>query len=346
MSDLSAVGCADCGALYLGGADLERCPSCGHAALSEAEPRHAATPERWIPRTFAADAAATALAAHIAPVWFATAELDASLLASRLVPVWWPRWLVDVDAAGIWEIEAGFDYPVESSQEVYDGGSWTTRKVTETRVRWEPRLGRVQRRYDNLVVPALADEAARTEAIGDVDLDGAEPCPTTIDTPLQLPDRSPEDQWPAVLAALREQIGADCGRAVGADHVRDLFLEVDGGGAHWTLLLVPGYATWYLDDEGQVRTLLVNGSTGQPGGPRLASPAAGRRWAMIWFATGGGIALLGLVVGVVGLVLWFLLPVAGVLVAIGAVVALAGFWPLGAASGWNRRELATDAATR
>jgi hypothetical protein len=61
------------------------------------------------------------------------AELDPALLSSRLRPVWWPHWLVDARVEGRWEAEAGYDYEVQSAQEMYEGGRWSTHEVTETR---------------------------------------------------------------------------------------------------------------------------------------------------------------------------------------------------------------------
>jgi hypothetical protein len=98
--------------------------------------------------------------------------------------------------------------------------------------------------------------------------------------------------------------------------------------------------TWYADDEGRTHVLLMDGATGEVRGRRLASVARGRKWAIGWFTAGGALVGLGLVLGVVGLVLWFLLPVAGVVIAVGALVGLVGIAPLVQPVQWNQRELA------
>lgn len=327
---MNAVGCATCGAVHLG-VEGTVCPACGSGPISPAEPERP-VPERVIPRRIDARAARERLAAFVAPVWFAVDELAPEVLASRLAPVWWPAWLVDVNAAGIWEAEAGFDYAVQSSQEVYGGSGWTTQQVTDTRTRWERRTGRLRRKYDNLAVPALGDDpvSARDPAASEPWTERA------IDGAIRLPDRSPEEQWPAVLEQLRAQSGAECARACGAEHVRELFLDVDANGAHWTLLLRPGYTTWYTDEAGRTHVLRIDGATGEVAGPRFASVARGRRWALAWFAAGGSIVAVGLLLALVGVVLWFLLPVAGVVLVGGALIGMIGAWPWLQPGRWNQ----------
>lgn len=332
---MSAVACESCGAVHLDVVGTG-CPACGSGPLSPTTPKHPASPERLVPRSIDTTEAERKLADAASEVWFAVDDLDPKRLASRLVRVWWPSWLVDVDAAGIWEAEAGFDYPVESSQEVYGPGGWTTRKVTETRTRWERRTGRLRRRYDNLTVAGLAKDPAGD----DVPAPSVAWTPDATDGAIRLPDRSPDEQWPDALEVLRDRAGEECARACGADHVRELFLDVDASGAHWSLLLRPGYTTWYTDDDGRTHVLVVDGSTGKVSGRRLASVARGRKWALGWFAAGGVLVATSGLLGVVGLLIWFLLPVAGVGLVIGALVGLVGIWPLVGPARWNQQELA------
>ncbi|MEZ4235369.1 MAG: hypothetical protein R3F59_04260 [Myxococcota bacterium] len=329
---MTVVACARCAALHAApGAAPSRCPACGAEALQEAPAERRPSPERRAVGKVDAAGARKRLADAAGAVWYATPDLAQAASEARVTPLWWPHWLCDVDAVGIYQAELGFDEEVESSQEVYEGGRWSRRTVTEQRARWEPRVGRLQRRYDNLVVPALA--GPQPAPVG-----GTEPC-AELPGVVRLPDRAQAEQWPAVLTALREAVGADLVRAAGADHVRELFLELDGDGAHWTLLLAPAFATWYADDDGVVHVLTVDGTTGEVRGPRLASVAAGRKWAGVWFVTGGVIGGLGLLLGVVGLIVWVLLPGAGVMMLVGALVAMVGLWPLFAPAAHNRGEL-------
>jgi hypothetical protein len=327
-------GCDGCGAMHRM-AEAGACPACGTGTVSACEAPDV-VPERYLPRQVDRAEAAARLGKSLEPVWFPVEDLGAERLGQRLVPVWWPRWLVDVEAQGAWQAEVGYDEAVESSQEVYRGGRWTSRQVLESRTRWEPRAGRMRRRYDNVEVPALsADSGAQP-----VEPIATEPWTETAqDGPIRLPDRDPADQWPAAVEEVRKKVGADCQRATGADHVRELYLELGAEQADWTVLLVPAWITWYRDEQGQTRVLRVDGVTGEVSGPRLASVAAGKRWARLWYLSGLLIALLGLLTGLVGLVVWLLLPLAGLLLLVGALVGLVGLWPHLQPERWNGQEL-------
>ena len=100
------------------------------------------------------------------------ATLRAATLQSRLQKLYLPRWLVDGDVQAEWQADAGFDYQVVSHQDRFDEtkGDWQSEQLTETRVRWEPRLGRLQRHYDNVAAPAIEEDGALQKAIGDYDL--------------------------------------------------------------------------------------------------------------------------------------------------------------------------------
>ena len=45
--------------------------------------------------------------------------------------------------------------------------------MTETRVRWEPRVGRLNRAYENVAAPALDDHRALMARLGNLNLSSA-----------------------------------------------------------------------------------------------------------------------------------------------------------------------------
>lgn len=342
--DRIVVGCDRCRAVHLAppGSEGAVCPGCGAGAVSVAEPRRAVEPEVVVPFATTEEEVRRQLQAFVAPVWFPTRELDAAVLASRLRRVWWPRWLVDADAAGAWEAEVGFDYPVESSQEVLEGGSWTTRRVTETRQRWEPRGGRVVRRYDNVPVAALRGWDTLEARLGAMPLSPASPGSAAAlgEGWVRLPDLGEAEQWPAAVEGLRARVGEDCRAAAGAQHLRDLRLDLRADAPHWTWLLTPGFATWYADDDGVRHLLLVHGGTGRVAGPRMASPARGRTVGLGLIAAATALGAAGACAGLLGVVLWILLPVAAVVLLLALVVGCVAFWPFVGPAGWNRAQRA------
>ncbi len=327
----TAVSCARCGAVHEVVDASAPCPACRGAVEPATAPAHA--PERVRAPTVDREAAGAALARWVAAgPWFPCDDL--ARLGERLQPVWWPYWLVDVDATALFQCEVGFDYTVESTVEVYANGSWTSRPQQETRTRWEPRAGRLRRRYDDVGVAGLATQPffhARTSAAGAAPFDAA----LVGDAPVRVPDRSPEEQWPTAFAHVRFLAGEDCARAAGAQRVRETYLDLDAAQAAWTWLLVPGWVTWYADDDGEVHVLRVDGATAALDGLVLASPAKGRRWALIHGTSAALLAGAALVCGLVGLLLWILLPVAGVLGALAIAEGVVAGWCAWRPGSWN-----------
>ncbi len=302
-ADLHAVGCLTCGVAHLVPTDARalRCPSC---LAEELEPQSARlrpeAPELTIP--FSPSLTPADLSSRFAEwlhgVWPRPQDLGAQRLLSRLNRVYLPMWLVDGEVEGTWRARMGFDYQVESSLERFtEGGGWSSRRVKETRVRWEPRVGRIRRTYENLPVPALElqEEEEVAARLGRYQLDRAVAyTPAAVaDAALRVPSLLPEEAWPLGRAALDRCAAADCQRAAGAQHSDEFTLSADYHDLNWTQLLLPFFVSYYEDDNGRVIPVWVNGQTGRISGLRRASLRKA------WRATGavGIVAALGLLVG-------------------------------------------------
>ena len=301
-----------------------RCPHCCQADLVPlAEPAQLPyhhPPELVVPFSLKVEAAAARIEGFAEGIPFAPEDLNPQTLRSRVQRLFVPQWLVDGDVTALWEAEAGFDYDVVSHQERYaDGSGWSTREVRETRIRWEPRVGRLARTYENVVAPALEDQATLHRAIGAYK-GAAQPfVPALLDDVLvRLPDRSPAAAWtdaePAFLATAAEE----CSQACAADHIRQFRWSPEYSSLNWTLRLLPVYATYYLDDEGQPCPVLLNGETGQISGLRRGSMKRAQQRALIIAAVAAVLFILSLVTGLVGIAVPPLLVFAG----IGGLIAL------------------------
>lgn len=97
----------------------------------------------------------------------------------------------------------------------YANGQWQTREVKETRIRWEPRAGRLQRSYHNVVAPALEDQPEIDRRVGPYDHTTAQLFATAkVDEALvRLPNRAPDDAWPEAAAALQRRGADECRQA-------------------------------------------------------------------------------------------------------------------------------------
>jgi hypothetical protein len=299
-------------------------------------------PELVIPFSESDDLLARGVEAFARGIPLPPAGLNAEALESRLQTTYFPTWLVDAEVEALWEAEAGFDYQVLSHEEYYDDArrGWVTREVEETRTGWEPRIGSLHRTYQNLRAPALEEDAALRKDLGDWNAADAVPfVSTTVEQALvALPNRAPEDAWPAVVPAVRSRAAEECRKAVGAEHLRQFRWRLTTVERNWTMLLVPVYATGYQDDEGRVRPLLIHGQTGQVAGARRASMKRARRRALVV----GAAALLMLVVSLILVGAGLIVPPLAVAGGIGGLVALVtglgALVPMARAWQFNRRQ--------
>ncbi|MGD8245275.1 MAG: hypothetical protein PVI63_08800, partial [Anaerolineae bacterium] len=303
---LHAVTCEGCGWSYL--LPVKRSlPSCPHCFQSLLVPLSGEVqdlpsvrpPEFVVPFALSAETLAQRVADFSRPIPFPPEDLNSTALRSRMQAVYLPTWLVDAEVEALWEAEAGFNYRVVSHEERYDDGrgGWRTREVEETRVRWEPRVGRLRRSYHNVPAPALEQDAALRDRLGDWDAAAAEPYRPSLlaGAVVSLPSRTPEDAWPAVLPAVRLRAAEECRRAADADHFRQFRWKLERVNRNWTMRLLPVYATYYEDDEGHAQVLLIHGRTGRVDGLRRGSMRRARRRAL----TVGMVALLMLAVSLV-----------------------------------------------
>jgi hypothetical protein len=344
---LTAVHCAHCGEAHLvpAGEVPARCPFCFQAPVT---PQPAALrgepPEQALPYRVSEEKLAGILDRWARGGLFRPNELRASVLTQRVQRYLVPLWLVDGRVEAAWRADVGFDYQAVSYQDRYsEWGGWRSEEVKEGRVRWEPRVGRLSRAYENLVAPALEDHRALMGRLGDFDLGqrvgyGPE---AVAGAAVRVPTLEPEAAWPGAEAAFVRAAQEECRLAAGADHVRDFRIGAEYEGLNWTLLLLPAYATWYREGE-RAWPVLVNGQSGRVSGVRRASTRKANvtslvlgAIAVLLFLVGGLMALLGAAVPPV-------VAVGGVLLVVGLLLAVVAPGPAIGVWVFNRRALPDD----
>lgn len=339
---LMAVHCANCGEAHLvpEGEIPSRCPLCfqGPVAPQPAYLREE-SPEQILPYGISEQKLTAILERWSGGGWFRPADLQASTLTRRAQRYFIPLWLVDGRVEAAWRADVGFDYQVVSYQDRYrEGAGWSSQEVKEMRVRWEPRVGRLDRTYENLAAPALDDHRKLMTRLGDFDLSQrADYSPKAVtNAVVRIPSLEPEAAWLGAEAAFVRAAQAECQQAAGADHIRNFTLDATYHNLNWTQLLLPAYATWY-EEGGSVWPVLVNGQGGRVSGVRRASARKANVTslvlgvvALILFVVGGLMALLGAVVPPVA-------ALGGVTLLIGLLLAIVA--PIPAISAWvsNRR---------
>lgn len=255
-----------------------RCPRCFRAELVPLGEQidqlpYNRPPEMVLPFTLNAATLASGIQSFAQGIPFPPDDLNAQTLRGRLRPVYLPMWLVDTEVQANWQAEAGYNYNVVSHQDRFAGGSWSSQEVQEGRVRWEPRLGKLTRVYQNVPAPALEDHARLSAALGDFDLASATPYRTELmeKACVRLPNRPPQDAWSDASPAFQAAAAQECRQATAADHIRQFAWQPQFKNQNWTLLLQPIYSTYYLDDEGQPQPVILHGQKGRVNGSRRAS---------------------------------------------------------------------------
>ncbi len=345
--DLEAAICEQCDWSYLlpRGSLSRPCPNCFQTKLTPlAEetddlPYHQ-PPELYLPFTVTAETLTRNIQTFAGGIWFAPSDLSPQNLVDRLQRVYLPLWLVDSDAQAIWQAEAGFDYEVVSHQDAYNQNrnGWVSREVTETRVRWEPRAGRLRRAYHNIAAPALEEHQQLKQKLGPYELGEARPFrPEAIsNTTMRLPNRVPADAWPEAIPPIRTAAAEECRRACQADHLREFRWSAEYANQNWTLLLLPLYTTYYLDDNQAIQPVLIHGQTGRLHGPRRASMRRAQHTALVILIIAVVVFGLGLIAAAAGLLVppLLILGIIGLIVALG--IGLLAIAPLVIAWQFNR----------
>jgi hypothetical protein len=346
---LTAVHCATCGEAHLvpqalvpqpGGEARLRCPFClqktatPQPTLLREEP-----PEQVLPYQVSPQQLAGTLERWAKGIWFRPTDLKADTLAKRAQRYLVPLWLVDGHVEATWRADVGFDYQVVSYQDRYrDGAGWSSQEVKETRVRWEPRVGRLDRVYENVAAPALDDHRQVMSRLGNFDLSQRDDyAPQAAnEAAVRIPTLDPQAAWPGAEAAFVRTAQAECQQASGADHIRDFTIQAAYSDPNWTLLLLPAFVTWYEEGE-QVWPVLVNGQSGHVSGAKRASARKANVTSLVLGAIALVLFLLGGALSLLGAVLPPIIAVGGVILLLGVLLAVAA--PIPAISVWvfNRR---------
>jgi hypothetical protein len=315
---------------------LSTCPACLEASGSP-EPAHLRRepPELLIPFAIERQQAEERLAEWARGGWFRPHEMRAELLSTRLRTYYFPVWLVDCDIAAVWRAEMGYDYQAASFRERYQGGRWVSEQLAETRVRWEPRAGRLKRHYDNVAVRAMEAHDVWMSRLGGYDFRQRKPYARQAieQSVVRVPDFAPEAAWPDAERALDGLAALECKKASQADHVRNWAMDAQYEALTWTQMLVPAYVTWYREGEAS-HPVWINGQSGHIHGPKYAS---GRKAYTTSLIAGGLAALLfltGMLLVLIGSAVPPLIGLGGLMV-IGALL-LGLLAPIPAIWAWLR----------
>ena len=340
---LNVFYCAHCHSAHLAPTDvtLTACPACLHAEITpEPERMRREPPELVTPFAVDSQQASSALARWAKGGWFRPDELRADVLLARVRPYYFPVWLVDSHVEAVWQAEMGYDYEAVSYREQYQGGRWVSEQATETRIRWEPRVGRLARHYDNVAVPAMAEHDLWMTRLGGVDYRTRKAYdPQAIERcVVRVPDHDPEAAWPDAEHVLNRTTSIECKSASEASHVRNWAMRAQYQRLNWTQMLVPAYVTYYGEGEGMY-PVWINGQSGAVYGVRLVSQRKATVTSVVLGGTAAGLFLLGMILAIVGAALVAPLAIGVILVVLGLLLGLLA--PVPAIWAWFKNRKAT-----
>jgi hypothetical protein len=298
-------------------------------------------PELIVPFSVTPDGIAGNLHDFSRSIPFAPKDLRAENLQGRLQRIFIPMWLVDVDVRASWQSEVGFDYDVISFRDEFADrqGGWSEQRVTETRIRWEPRVGNLARTYPNTPAPALEEHAELVSKLGTHALDSAQSYSASSiqDAYARLPNRAPEDAWPDAMPVLRSLAAEECQQAGEAEYRRDFRWSPEYSNQHWTQVLLPIYTTHYFDDDKQPQLVLIHGQTGKIHGARRASIQRARNASLLMFGLASALGIPSLLASVLPILPNEFRSLAGCPLVLSFLLGILSILPIAVAWQFNRR---------
>ncbi len=262
-----SVRCTRCGATttLASGEAAGACAFCGTPAVVEAPAREdLVRPEGVLPFKVPRDAAAQSFRQWLSSLWFRPNDLKSRSSLVKLQGVYVPFWTFDAATHSAWTAEAGYHYQVPV--EVVENGRTVTRM--ETRTRWEPASGTLEKFFDDLPVAASKGlDRGMAERV--------EPFPTKDLAPYDpsflsgfLAEEYAVDLKDALGLAeerMREEIRQACAREVPGDEYRNLEVVSQFTGVAYKAALLPLWIAAY-QYGGKPYRFLVNGVTGKTSG--------------------------------------------------------------------------------
>ena len=285
IADSVVASCPHCKRLFLlpNQAGNALCPLCHGAELtSQAGYVRKEAPEAIIPLRLKSSDLQKILSDFLAKTPYPEADLSVEKLMSRARVVYWPLWLVDADLKGEWTATLGFDYQVKNAKESFGNQGWQSLERLRTQTNFEPRLGYLDRHYDNVAVAALRNQQKRFEQIGAYELKASVAYQSNMlaNNSLQLPEIEPQELLDVAKSRLTRMAEKEIIQAAAAQHHQNVQFNGDYLNLNWTQMLMPLVSTSYQDEKGKLQTLVINGQSGKVYGRRLASMEKAKKWTM------------------------------------------------------------------
>lgn len=258
--------CQRCGATTETNETASLCQFCGAPLVIDTNASGQIAPEGVLPFQFDKGAVSTHLKKWTNSRWFAPNALKKVGTAESTKSTYIPHWTYDSQTDTVYSGQRGEYYWVTESY--YDNGQRKTRRVRRTR--WYPAGGRVDRFFDDVLVPG-------TTQLPPKELDRLAPWPLEQAEPYQPQylaghfalryDIEAETGFEEAKRRMATVIEDDCRRDIGGDEQRVQSMNTQHRDVTFKLMLLPVWVATYVYG-GKNWRILVNGRTGEVQGER------------------------------------------------------------------------------
>ncbi|GIH14755.1 hypothetical protein [Rugosimonospora africana] len=266
--------CQKCGATSDSEALSGRCQFCGSPLIADPAAGHQIVPEAVLPFAVDRNGVRTALRGWVKSRWFAPSSLKKVSEAESLKGTYLPHWTYDAHTETDYTGQRGEHYWVTVTDTVTVNGQTQTRTRQERKTRWHHASGRVQREFDDLLVPGT----------GRVDggmLERLSPWPLKEAVAFQPEylagydalryDVEPDAGLETAKASTEPVIRSDCRADIGGDEQRVDSVHTTFSNITFKLMLLPVWLVCYLH-AGRTYQVTINARTGEVIGQRPYSP--------------------------------------------------------------------------
>ncbi len=308
--------CEACGAsLSVAPNDLSTtCPFCAsNRVVARTTTDEGLRPRFLIPFKLQLDACHKLAGDWLGRGWMHPAGLAQAAGTARFNGIYLPFWTFSARIEADWRAEVGY----ERTESYYDHESkdWKTRTVIDWR--WE---------NGQVIVPITDQLGLGTSRLSATLLQRLLPFDLNALTAYapgflagwqaQSYDIALPAAWDSARAEMREQAKGACRRDIASGHVRNLSVSAAFNDESWRYILLPAFIAAYRF-EAKAYQIMINGQTGSVAGQK---PVA---WPKVWLAVAALLAP-GTLLALLGLPALLLGGVGTVLIALGAVLFVAG----------------------
>jgi hypothetical protein len=248
------------------------CQFCGSPLVIDAHATGQIVPEAVLPFELDRRAVSDRLNKWTSSRWFAPSALKKVTAAESTKSTYIPHWTYDSETVSFYTGQRGEHYYVTETY-TDDDGRQQTREVQRTR--WFPASGRVDRFFDDVLVPgSVVVPPKKLDALAPWPLDKAEPYqPEYLAGHFALRyDVEPENGFEEAKSRMAPVIAEDCRRDIGGDEQRVDSVRTQHNDVTFKLMLLPVWIATYIY-AGKTWQILVNGRTGDIHGERPWSKA-------------------------------------------------------------------------